>query len=183
MKFTETPLKDAFIINSEPLIDSRGMFERIFCKNEFNKIGLKREIVQINHSLTKKKGSIRGMHYQIPPFAETKMVRCIKGSVFDVIVDIRKCSETFLKWQGEILSSENMKIIYIPEGFAHGFQTLEDDCELLYFHTEFYNNNYERAIRHNDPLINIKWKIDITEISEKDKNHPLLNKIFQGLIL
>ena len=183
MKFTEIPLKDAFIINSEPLIDSRGMFERIFCKNEFNKIGLKREIVQINHSLTKKSGSIRGMHYQIPPFAEIKMVRCIKGSVFDVIVDIRKCSETFLKWQGEILSSENMKIIYIPEGFAHGFQTLEDDCELLYFHTEFYNKNYERTIRHNDPLINIKWKIDITEISEKDKNYPLLNKNFQGVIL
>lgn len=183
MKFTEIPLKDAFIINSEPLIDSRGMFERIFCKNEFNKIGLKREIVQINHSLTKKRGSIRGIHYQIPPFAEIKVVRCIKGSVFDVIVDIRKCSETFLKWQGEILSSENMKIIYIPEGFAHGFQTLEDDCELLYFHTEFYNKNYERAIRHNDPLINIKWKIDITEISEKDKNYPLLNKNFQGIIL
>jgi dTDP-4-dehydrorhamnose 3,5-epimerase len=175
-------LKDAFIIISEPFIDNRGMFERIFCKNEFNKIGLKKEIVQVNHSLTKKKGSIRGMHYQIPPFAEIKIVRCIKGSVFDVIIDIRKYSETFLKWQGEILSSENMKLIYIPEGFAHGFQTLEDDCELLYFHTESYNKNYERAIRYNDPLIGIKWKIDITEISEKDKNHLLLNKNFQGVI-
>jgi len=181
MKFVQLPLKDAFIIEAEPFIDSRGLFERIFCKNEFNKINHKKEIVQINHSLTKQKGAIRGMHFQLPPYTEIKIVKCINGMVFDVIIDIRKNSLTFLNWHSEILSKDNMKMLYIPEGFSHGFQTLEENCELLYFHTEFYTPQYEKGLRYNDPLINIKWNLEVTEISDKDKNYPSIDKNFIGV--
>lgn len=181
MTFMESPLKGAYIIEPEPFIDNRGMFARVFCKDELRKINHHKEIVQINHSITRKKGAVRGMHYQSPPNAEIKMVKAIKGSVYDVIIDIREGSLTFLKWFGEILSQENMKMMYVPEGFAHGFQTLEDDCELLYFHTEFYNKPTEGAVRYNDPLINIKWPLELTEISEKDNTHPLLDKDFRGI--
>jgi len=181
MRITKLPLKDSFVIEFPHFKDKRGMFARIFCKKEFEKNGLENDFVQINHSLTKMKGSIRGMHFQFPPHAETKVVKCIKGSVFDVIIDLRKDSPTFLKWYGEILSAENMKAIYIPEGFAHGFQTLEDSCELIYLHSEFYIPEGEGAVRYNDPKINIKWPITVTEISEKDKNISLINKGFEGI--
>lgn len=181
IKFTQTPLKDAYILEPNAFRDNRGMFARIFCKKEFEKIGLKTDFVQINHSLTKMKGSIRGMHFQFSPNAETKVVKCIKGSIFDAIIDLRKDSPTFLKWHGEILSAENMKAFYIPEGFAHGFQTLEDSCELIYLHSEFYTPEGEGTVRYNDPKINIKWPITTTEISEKDKNIPLIDEGFEGI--
>tara|TARA_Y100000310_G_C20599890_1_gene772462 strand:+ start:260 stop:808 length:549 start_codon:yes stop_codon:yes gene_type:complete len=175
MKFTELKLKGAYVVEPEPFEDQRGMFARIFCENEFKKIDHSKKLVQINHSLTNRKGAVRGMHYQNPPMAEIKMVKCLRGSVYDVIIDFREGSATFLKWHGEILSNENRRIIYIPEGFAHGFQTLEKNCELLYFHTEFYNPDYEQAIRFDDPRVGIKWPLDVTEISERDKSHPTLS--------
>ena len=181
MKITPLPLKDSYLIFADPLEDNRGQFARIFCKKEFSAIGLKKDIAQINYSLTMQKGALRGMHFQYSPKAEIKMVKCICGKVFDVIVDLRKYSPTFLKWHGEILSDKNMKMMYIPEGFAHGFQTIEENCKLLYFHTEFYNPEFEGGIRYNDPLIGISWPLEVTDISSKDKNHPLLSDDFCGI--
>lgn len=174
MIFIPTPLEGAYIIKPEPFQDHRGMFSRIYCKNELSAIGYVKDIVQVNYSITVKKGAIRGMHFQYPPKAEIKMVKCLCGSVFDVIIDLRKGSPTFLKWHGEILSSENMKMIYIPEWFAHGFQTLEENCELLYLHTEFYSPEDEGGVRFDDPVLNISWPLEVTDISEKDRTHPLL---------
>ena len=135
----------------------------------------------MNHSFTKQKGSLRGMHYQLHPSKEIKMVRCIAGAVFDVIIDLRSGSDTFLKWIGIELSAENKKMVYIPEGFAHGFQCLEDDCELLYHHSTFYNPEAEAGIRFNDPLININWPLPLTTISPRDQQHPYLNQNFKGI--
>lgn len=183
MKFIEIPLKGAFIIETEPFEDQRGMFARIFCESEFNEIGYSGRIVQINYSLTRKKGVVRGMHYQNPPMAEIKMVKCLRGSVYDVIIDLRKRSKTFLRWHGETLTAKNRYMVYIPEGFAHGFQTLEPNCELLYFHTEFYTPDHERAVRFDDPKVGIKWPVDITEVSERDRNHSLLSENFKGILV
>lgn len=181
IKFSSLLLKGAYIIEPLPFIDERGMFARIFCKREFEEKNLMTNFVQINHSLTKKKGSIRGMHFQFPPYAEIKIIKCLKGSVFDVVIDLRKDSPTFLQWHGEILSAENMKAFYVPKGFAHGFQTLEDDCELLYLHSELYTPSGEGAIRYDDPKINIKWPSTPTEISEKDQIHPFIDEKFKGI--
>jgi len=182
MKFTAIDnIKDLYIIEPEPFEDDRGRFFRVFCKQELEQISHGKEIVQINYSLTKKKGSIRGMHFQYPPKAEIKIVRCLKGAIFDVAIDLRRNSPSFLQWHGEILNEKNEKALYIPEGFAHGFQTLEDDSELLYFHTEFYSPDFEGGIRYNDPKLKIKWPLQVVDISEKDKNHKLINENFQGI--
>jgi len=178
MKIKQTLLQDAFIIEQEPFKDDRGLFARVFCQHELQSILHGKNIVQINHSLTRQKGAIRGMHFQYPPKSEIKMVKCLRGSVFDVMIDLRRNSSTFLKWHGEVLSSENIKMMYIPEGFAHGFQTLEENCELLYLHTEFYSPGHEGGIRYDDPKIGIKWHLEATDISEKDRNHPLLGEDF-----
>ena len=174
MKFTKIEALGAHIIELEPFTDERGFFARTFCQKEFAEIGFDKPIVQINHSLTTRKATIRGMHYQSPPAAEIKIIRCIQGAVFDVMVDIRKGSPTFRKWIGIELSKENMRMVYIPEGFAHGFQTLTDNVELIYYHSEFYNKKYERGLRFDDAALAIKWPLEVTEISERDKNHPLL---------
>lgn len=181
MKFVETNLKGLHIIDLEPIQDDRGKFQRIFCMDEFNQIHHEKNIVQINKSLTKKKGAVRGLHFQYPPKAEIKIITCLSGSVFDVAVDIRKDSPTYLKWHGEILAAENEKMIYIPEGFAHGFQTLNEDSELLYLHTEFYSPKHEGGIRFDDPKINIEWPLEITMVSNRDKQFKLLDKSFKGL--
>jgi len=183
MNFSPLPLQGAYIVESNSYEDHRGKFTRIFCQEELKKIGHSKPIVQINHSLTKEIGSVRGMHYQKPPKAEIKMVQCLKGEVFDVIVDLREDSPTFLKWHGEILSSKNMKMMYIPEGFAHGFQVLESNSELLYFHTEFYNPLYEAGVRYNDPKMNIAWLLKPINISEKDQYYPLVTSLFEGVII
>ena len=183
MKFIETSLKGAFIIKPQAYEDRRGVFERIFCEKEFKEINHSTKLVQINYSLTNRKGTVRGMHYQNPPMAETKLVKCLRGSIYDVIIDLRKGSDTFLKWYGETLSSKNRRMIYIPEGFAHGFQTLEKNCELLYFHTKFYSPDYEKAIRFDDPRVGINWLTDITETSKRDKSHPLLPEHYKGILL
>ena len=178
MKIIKISLKDAYIIEPEPFEDARGRFSRIFCQNELCGMLNGKNIMQINHSLTRQKGTIRGMHFQRLPKAEIKMVKCLFGSIFDVIIDLRKGSPTFLKWHGVTLSAENMKMIYIPEGYAHGFQTLEKKCELVYFHTEFYSPEHEGSVRYNDPLINISWPLEVTDISKRDQNHPFLGEDF-----
>lgn len=181
MIFTETKLEGSYIIEPEPFTDERGWFVRYFCMDEFMQIGHTKEWLQMNHSATYKKGSLRGMHYQTEPYREIKLVRCIAGSVFDVIVDLRKGSSTFLQWVGAELSAANKKMIYIPEGFAHGFQCLTDDCELLYHHTEYYKPNVEAGIKYNDPKINIEWPLPVTTISERDATHAFLNNNFKGI--
>jgi dTDP-4-dehydrorhamnose 3,5-epimerase len=181
MKFFELDLKGAYVIAPEPFKDDRGSFARIFCEKEFLEIGHKEKIVQINHSINKKKGTLRGLHYQIAPAAEIKIVKCIKGAVFDVIVDIRRSSETFLSWHGIELTESNMKSMYVPRGFAHGFQTLRHDSELLYFSTEFYNPGKERALNCIDPELKIKWPLPVSRISERDRSHAFINKDFSGL--
>ena len=181
MIFTATPLAGSFVIGLQPISDSRGWFARTYCKNEFQQIGHQGEWVQLNHSFTVLKGAVRGMHYQLAPYREIKMVRCIAGAVFDVIVDMRKGSPTFLQWFAEELSAENKKMLYIPEGFAHGFQALTDNCELIYHHTAFYTPAAEAGIRYNDPIIHIQWPLALTEISERDSQHPLLDAHFKGV--
>lgn len=180
MKFNELYLKDSYVIEPEPFEDNRGKFSRVFCKDEFQPF-FSKEFVQINHSITYKKGSVRGFHFQYPPYTEVKMVKCIKGAILDIIIDIREGSETFLQHHSEVLSADNMKMLYIPEGFAHGFQTLENNSELLYFHSEFYTPNYEGALNIKDEKLNIEFPLDIVEISEKDQNHPFIDDNFKGV--
>jgi dTDP-4-dehydrorhamnose 3,5-epimerase len=183
MRFLPTPLSNAYIIELSPLQDERGMFMRYFCKNEFKQIGHEKEFVQFNHSINTKAGTLRGLHFQVPPNAETKLIRCIAGSVFDVVVDLRKGSSTFLHWFGTELSKENKRVMYIPEGFAHGFVTLSDGAELLYHHTEFYTPMADRGLRFDDPLMNIKWPMKIEVISAKDSGYQLLKSDFKGITL
>lgn len=140
MKFVETPLAGAFVVELDPRLDDRGFFMRTFCAKEFAEIGFCKQILQINHSYTRKKGTVRGLHYQRMPACETKIVRCVRGEVFDVIVDLRPTSASFMKWYGVNLSRDGMKMIYIPEGFAHGFQTLTSSAELIYCHSAFYDS-------------------------------------------
>ncbi|TRZ87846.1 MAG: dTDP-4-dehydrorhamnose 3,5-epimerase [Methanosarcinales archaeon] len=182
MKFVEAPLAGAYVIELEPFLDERGLFARTFCQKEFATIGFHKQIVQINHSVTSQKGAIRGMHYQLPPACETKIIRCVQGKVFDVMVDRRAGSPTFMQWHGVELSKDNMRMIYIPEGFAHGFQTLTDNAELIYHHSAFYSPEYERGLRFDDPALAIKWPLKANGVSERDKNHPLLGEDFSGIV-
>jgi dTDP-4-dehydrorhamnose 3,5-epimerase len=183
MKINKLTLKNAYVLEPEPFADHRGKFIRIYCYKELQRIGHSKPIVQINHSISIQKGTVRGMHFQYRPKAETKIVKCVCGSVFDVIIDLRRGSSTFLQWHGEVLSAENMKMMYVPEGFAHGFQVLEENTELLYSHTEFYSPEHEGGVRYDDPVINISWPLEVTDISEKDQSHPLLSKDFAGIDL
>jgi len=179
--FTETPLDGLYVIRRQKIGDSRGFLSRFFCADEFRSIGLTKQVVQINHTLTKKKGSVRGMHYQNPPYTEIKIVSCIKGEILDVAVDIRSGSSTFLQWHSEVLSADNQASLYIPEGFAHGFQALSDDCELIYLHTEFYEKSSEGALNARDPVLLIDWSLPISEISDRDRSHPEINNNFKGI--
>lgn len=181
MKFIKLNLNGAFIIEPEPVKDKRGCFSRLFCKDELNNIGHTENIVQVNHSVTGKFGVVRGLHYQMTPKAEIKIVKCIKGAVFDVIVDIRRNSPTFLNWHGEELTDTNMRMMYVPKGFAHGFQTLKSKSELIYFHSEFYSPEHEGALLYNDPQIYIDWPLPVSGISECDSSHPLIDETFKGV--
>jgi dTDP-4-dehydrorhamnose 3,5-epimerase len=181
--FVKTPLKDLYIIKANNIIDDRGFFYRVFCKNEFESIGHNNEIVQINYSRTIEKGTIRGIHFQYPPHVEKKIVSCINGTILDVAIDLRENSPTFLKWYALELSGDNQKKLLIPEGFGHGFQTLTNNCELIYLHTSFYESKSEGGINPQDPTININWPLKVTKISERDKNHPLINESFKGINL
>lgn len=181
MNFLKTTLADCFIVEYDKYSDDRGWFARTYCKNEFSAVGFDKDWVQHNHSFTHYKGTIRGMHFQQPPFTETKLVRCISGTVYDVVIDLRKSSVTFLKWFAVELSATNKHMILIPEGFAHGFQTLEDDCELLYCHSEFYNPKHESGIYYQDNTIAIDWPLPASQLSERDSNHAIITNTFMGL--
>jgi len=181
MKFIQTLLSGAYIVELEPFRDERGFFVRTFCKNEFSAIGHVKEFVQFNHSMTRHKGTIRGMHYQVPPSAEIKLIRCISGEVYDVIIDIRKDSPTFLQHFHIILSDENLKMLYVPEGFAHGFQTLANNSQMIYHHTAYYNPANERGLRFDDPALGIRWPLPPGNLTEKDRKYPLINNQFKGI--
>lgn len=168
MIFTETELKGAFLIDLEPRYDHRGFFARTFCADEFEAHGLKSTIAQCNLSYNQKKGTLRGMHYQIPPVSETKVVSCIRGAIYDVIIDLRPDSPTYQRHIAVELTAENRRALYIPEMFAHGFQTLTDDTEVLYQMGEFYTPGYDRGIRYDDPAFGIDWRLPVTTISERD---------------
>lgn len=170
MIFNETPIAGAYVIGLERREDERGFFARAFCENEFSAHGLSSRIVQVNNSLSRRKGTVRGMHYQLAPKAETKLVRCVRGRLFDVILDLRKGSSTFGKSFGTELSPASGTMMCVPKGFAHGFITLEDDTEALYFVDEFYAPELERCVRWNDTRFNIAWPVPMVVISDKDRN-------------
>jgi dTDP-4-dehydrorhamnose 3,5-epimerase len=169
------------IIKRLPIGDERGYFERMFCRDELKAIIDQRSIVQINHTLTAKRGTLRGMHFQQAPYAEMKLVSCLRGEVFDVAVDLREGSPTFLQWQAEILSENNHRTLCIPEGFAHGFQTLTDNCELIYLHTAVYAPEAEAGLNALDPHLAIDWPMPIGERSARDQQHAMLNSDLPGL--
>jgi dTDP-4-dehydrorhamnose 3,5-epimerase len=176
MKFAESPLKDAFVIELEPRLDDRGFFARAWCAKEFEAHGLNPRVVQSNVSYNRRRGTLRGMHYQVAPHEETKLVRCIRGGIYDVIVDLRPGSRTHLQWFGVELTADNRRMLYVPEGFAHGFQTLEDDTEVFYQVTEFYTPGAERGIRWDDPALGIEWPhADGRVLSPKDQSWPALS--------
>lgn len=177
MLFTETKLKGAFIIDVELREDYRGGFARAFCAKEFEAHKLKPVVAQCNLSFNHKAGTLRGMHYQIAPVCETKLVRCSKGAVYDVIVDLRPDSSTYKQYIGVELTEENRRALYVPEMFAHGYQTLTDHAEVMYQVGEFYTPGCERGARYNDPAFNIEWPHDVTVISEKDANWPLMETL------
>jgi dTDP-4-dehydrorhamnose 3,5-epimerase len=171
MIFNETPLAGAYLIEIEKRGDERGFFARAFCEREFAGFGLETRIVQANNSVSARKGTLRGMHYQLSPKAETKFVRCIRGALYDIVVDLRLGSSTFGHSFGVDLTADNRLMLYVPKGFAHGFITLTDDTEAFYFINEFYAPEYERGIRWNDPEFAIQWPIQPIVISEKDQNY------------
>ncbi len=184
-RFTVTDLSLAGLkqIERQPLGDSRGFLSRLFCAQELAAAGWHKPIAQINHTHTAQRGTVRGMHYQQPPHAEMKLVTCIQGEVWDVAVDLRAGSPTFLHWHAELLSADNQRAMLIPEGFAHGFQTLSDHVALLYCHTAPHNSAAEAALNAQDPSLAIQWPINITELSARDANHPLINTQFIGVSL
>ena len=182
-EFQITPLAGLKLVQRKPIKDDRGFFARFFCVDEFLSVGMNKPVTQINQTLTRNKGSVRGLHFQYPPFAELKIVSCIVGSIFDIAVDLRANSSTFLNWHGEILSAENHRSLLIPEGFAHGFQALTDNCELLYLHTASYNKESEGTLNFNDPRLEIKLPLPVTEIPTRDQSNPFIDKNFSGLIL
>ncbi len=179
----ETPLCGLTLLHRHPIGDQRGYLERVFCHDALADLLGGQPIAQINHTLTAKPGTVRGLHFQSPPHAETKFVTCLKGEVFDVAVDLRRGSATFLRWHAECLSAENHRTLVIPEGFAHGYQTLTADCELLYLHTATYCLAAEGALNAVDPRLNIDWPLPIAERSARDQAHPLLNDEFVGVDL
>ncbi len=172
MIFNETKLKGAFIIELEKRDDERGFFARSFCTREFETHAINPRVVQCNISFNKKKGTLRGLHFQKDPYEETKLVRCTLGAICDVIVDLRSSSETFKQWVSVELTAHNGKMLYVPEGFAHGFQTLEDNTEIFYQMSEFYNPESASGVRWNDPAFGIQWPEDERAISEKDRQFP-----------
>jgi len=174
MIIEKTPLEGLYLLKPNILKDERGLFTRTFCNKELVEVGFKNSFVQFNHSFNIKKGTIRGMHYQLAPFTETKLIRCVEGRVWDVSIDLRKNSETYLQYFSVELNRENMFSILIPDGFAHGFQTLEDNTSLIYHHTEYFTPDFDSGILYNDPAVEIKWPLPLTIISQKDKSYPLL---------
>jgi dTDP-4-dehydrorhamnose 3,5-epimerase len=175
MIFTETELPGAYLIDVERREDDRGFFARAWCRQEFEAHGLIARVAQANISYNRRKATLRGLHYQLPPFAEAKLVRCTRGAIYDVIVDLRVDSPTYLRWLGVELTADQHRMLYVPEGFAHGFLTLEDHTEVTYQVSQFYTPAAERGIRYDDPALGIRWPLEVQVISEKDRSWPRLN--------
>jgi dTDP-4-dehydrorhamnose 3,5-epimerase len=171
MIFAETRLKGAYIIEIEPLEDERGFFARSFCQKEFEEHSLNFSIVQCNLSYNKKKGTLRGMHYQIAPHKEARLVSCIRGAIYDVIIDLKEHSPTYRQWFAVELTAENYRMLYVPEGFAHGFQTLDDNTEVFYQMSEFYHPECARGVRWNDSAFGIEWPLPNPILSDKDRGY------------
>lgn len=174
MQFRETNLPGAYVVEMQPFTDDRGQFARSWCSDEFARRGLVAEFVQGNVSLNPRTGTIRGMHWQEPPHAEVKLIRCVRGAIWDVIVDLRSRSPTYGEWFGIELSTDSFKMLYVPEGFAHGFQVLEDETEVNYMVSSPYAKHAARGIRYDDPAIGIRWPLPVTAISEADRSWPLM---------
>jgi dTDP-4-dehydrorhamnose 3,5-epimerase len=181
MKFHETALRGAFVIELSPFRDDRGEFARVFCSRTFREMGLVESFVQTNHVRTARRGTIRGLHYQAPPAAEAKLIRCVRGSIQDVIVDLRRGSPTFLCWHSEVLTYDNRRMVYSPPGFAHGFQALEPDSEATYQVSAYYTPRLEGCVRYNDPRVSVEWLVPDVTVSSKDAECPLLPPDFRGL--
>jgi len=177
MIFHETKLQGAYLVDAERIADERGFFARSFCREEFRKYGLEDSVAQCNISFNAKKHTLRGLHYQIAPYEEAKLVRCTRGKIYDVIVDLRAGSPTFRQWYAAELSGENRRMLYIPPGFAHGLLTLEDNTEVFYTMFNFYSPDHARGIRWNDPAIGIQWPVERPVISERDRSFPLLSPV------
>jgi len=177
-----TPLAGLVVVQRVPRHDDRGSLERLFCDDIFYQCGITKAIKQINRTVTRRSGTLRGLHFQHPPHAEAKVVQCLRGAVFDIALDLRRDSPTFLHWYGERLSADNGVALVIPEGFAHGLQTLEDNTELLYLHTAAYCPSAEGGVAPLDPRLDIRWPMPISEISERDLSHPSLPVDFAGIV-
>jgi dTDP-4-dehydrorhamnose 3,5-epimerase len=178
-----TPLDGVHLIQRKPIGDSRGFLERLYSIEDLQPLIGERSFVQINRTFTATRGTVRGLHFQRPPYAEMKLVTCLRGEVFDVAVDIREGSSTFLHWYGQVLSGANHRSLLIAEGFAHGFQTLTDDCEMLYLHSVSYRPDSEGGLRPGDPRIGIGWPLAIGELSSRDQAHPMVTSAFKGVKL
>lgn len=181
--FIATPLNELVLVQRKAIEDDRGFLSRFYCAAELRQAGFCKPITQINHTFTRKKGAVRGLHFQNPPHAEIKMVSCLKGEILDVAVDLRRDSPTFLHWHGEILSATNRRSLLVPEGFAHGFQTLTEDCELIYLHTAFYRPEAEGALNVADPKLSIAWPLPIIDLSVRDRSHAFIDENFKGIVL
>lgn len=181
MRLTETKLKGAFIVDLEHRQDHRGFFARTFCAQEFADQGLRPTVAQCNLSFNYQQGTLRGMHYQVAPATETKLVRCTSGAIYDVVIDLRPNSQTYKLHIGVELTAENRRALYVPEMFAHGYQALTEDAEVIYQVSEFYTPGYERGLRYDDPALGIEWPLPVTEISDKDAAWPLFDSIPEGV--
>jgi len=181
VKLHKTPLDGLYEIQMAAVSDTRGKFSRLFCEQDFTSIRPDLHFTQINLSETRQKGTIRGMHYQTLPAAEAKLIHCLRGRVFDVAVDLRYGSRTFLQWHAVELAHDNDRAVFIPEGFAHAFQTLTDDVQLLYLHTAPWAPNCEAGLRHDDPRLTIAWPYPATLVSDKDSNYPLIDESYIGV--
>ncbi|QNI95410.1 dTDP-4-dehydrorhamnose 3/5-epimerase family protein [Synechococcus sp. A15-127] len=174
------PLVDLKLVERTCLRDSRGFLSRLFCVDELSVAGWVDPIAQINHTYTAKRGTVRGFHYQLEPHAEMKLVSCVRGEVCDVVIDLRSNSATYLQSHVQLLSAVNCCSLLIPQGFAHGFQSLTDDCELIYLHSAIYSSQYEAGLRYDDPIFSIDWPLSVSEISPRDQSHPLVTSDFKG---
>ena len=183
MRVLHTGIPGVSVVETWLIQDHRGGFARLWCEKELGDLLCDRRIVQINHARTLKAGAIRGLHYQCPPHAEMKFIRCLKGKVWDVAVDLRADSQTFLRWHAEELTPDNMRMLVIPEGCAHGVQVLEPESELLYLHTAAYAPDSEGAVRYDDPALGIPWPLPAVDVSARDRRHPLLERGFAGIPL
>jgi dTDP-4-dehydrorhamnose 3,5-epimerase len=180
---SETELAGAYVLQRKPHTDERGWFERMYCTADLADVLGSRAIVQVNRSLTRTKATVRGLHYQVPPSAEAKLISCLRGAIFDVAVDVRRDSPTFLRWHAEMLTGENRRSLFVPEGFAHGFQTVGDDSEVLYFATAAYDPTAERGLHPLDPRVAIAWPLAVEQLSERDASHPVVAPDFEGIVV